>query len=144
MIEFLLTLLSESPLLFVILLVNILILAYVIFRISLYIIHKKKPGQAFYRFVWKIKAKKDKEEIKTIEDVYAFIMEGIRKEGLLEKEAQMGFRSRKKLLQKVQEGEKKKFIENLFRLYEAKVYGSGRIRDEKGVVADILGRYYKL
>ena len=144
MIEFLLTLLSESPLLFVILLVNLLILAYIIFRISMYIIHKKKPGQKFSSFIWKIKAKKEKEEIKTLEDVYAFIMEGMRKEGLLEKDEKIGFRSRKKVLQKIPEGEKRKFIENLFELYEAKVYGSGRIKAEKGIVSDILGRYYKL
>jgi hypothetical protein len=144
MIEFLLTLLSESPLLFVILLVNILILAYIIFRISMFIIHKKKPGRAFSRFIWKIKAKKEKEEMKTVEDVYAFVMEGIRNEGLLEKDEKLGFRSRKRVLQGVQEGEKKKFIEDLFKLYEAKVYGNRRIKDEKGIVADILGRYYKL
>jgi hypothetical protein len=144
MIEFLLTLLSESPLLFVILLANILIMVYIIFRISMYVVHKKKPGRAFYHFIWKIKAKKDKEEMKTIEDVYAFVMEGIRKEGLLEKDEKPGFRSRKRVLKNVEEGEKKKFIEELFRIYEAKVYGSGRIKDEKGIVADILGRYYKL
>jgi hypothetical protein len=144
MIEFLLALMSESPLLFVILLVNIVIMAYIIFRISLYIVHKKKPGQAFHRFVWRIKAKKGKEEMKTIEDVYAFIMEGIRNEGWLEKDEKPGFRSRKKVLKNIPEGDKRKFIEELFGLYEAKVYGSGRVRDEKGIVADILGRYYKL
>jgi hypothetical protein len=144
MIEFLLTLLSESPLLFVILLANILIMVYIIFRISMFIIHKKKPGQAFYRFVWKIKSKRGKEEIKTIEDVYAFVMEGVRKEGLLEKDEKPGFRSRKRVLKNVEEGEKKKFIEDLFGIYEAKVYGNRRIKDEKGIVADILGRYYKL
>ncbi|MCK4335587.1 MAG: hypothetical protein KAW40_02565 [Candidatus Aenigmarchaeota archaeon] len=143
MIEFLLTLLSESPLLFVVLLVNLLILAYIIFRISLYIIHKKKPGQKFSSFIWKIKAKKDKEDIKTIEDVYAFIMEGIRKEGLLEKDEKIGFRSRKKILQKIPKGKKKKIIESLFELYEAKVYSNRRIKDEKDIVADILNSYSK-
>ncbi len=143
MIEFLLTLLGESPLLFVILLANILIMAYIIFRISMFIIHKKKPGQAFHHFVWKIKAKKEKEDVKTIEDVYAFVMEGIRKEGWLEKGEKLGFRSRKKVLKNIPEGDKRKFIENLFGIYEAKVYGSGRVRDEKGIVSDILGRYYK-
>lgn len=143
MIEFLLTLLSESPLLFVVLLVNLLILAYIIFRISLYIIHKKKPGQKFSSFIWKIKAKKDKEDIKTIEDVYAFIMEGIRKEGLLGKDEKIGFRSRKKILQKIPKGKKKKIIESLFELYEAKVYSNRRIKDEKDIVADILNSYSK-
>lgn len=143
MIEFLLTLLSESPLLFVVLLVNLLILAYIIFRISLYIIHKKKPGQKFSSFIWKMKVKKDKEDVKTLEDAYAFIMEGMRKEGLLEKDEKIGFRSRKKLIQKIPKGKKKKIIESLFELYEAKIYSNRRIKDEKDIVADILNSYSK-
>jgi hypothetical protein len=144
MIEFLLALLSESPLLFVILMANLAIMAYIIFRISMYLIHQNKPGQALSHFVWKIKTKKSKEEIETMEGVYAFVMEGMRKEGLLEKEQEIGFRTRQKLLPKLQEGKKRDFVENLFELYEAKLYGNRRIKDEKNLVAGILDDYFKL
>ena len=144
MIEFLLTLLSESPLLFVILIANLGILAYIIFRISMYLIHQKKPGQAFSHFFWKIKAKREKEGMETLEDVYALVMEGVKKEGVLEKDEGAGFRARQKVLEKAEEGERKKFVEKLFELYEAKVYGNRRIKDEKSVVADILDNYSRL
>ncbi|MEE9323606.1 MAG: hypothetical protein V3U72_03600 [Candidatus Aenigmarchaeota archaeon] len=144
MIEFLLTLLSESPLLFVVLLINLLLLTYIIFRISMYIIRKKKPGQAVSHFIWKIKVKKDKEDIKTLEDAYAFIMESLRKEGLLKKDEKTGFRSRKKLLQKIPKGKKRDVTESLFELYEAKIYGNRRIKDEKNIVADVISNYSKL
>lgn len=144
MIDFLLTLLSESPLLFVILLANILILAYIILRISLYVVHKQKPGQAFSRFVWKVKTRKEKGEINTLEDAYGFVMESLRKEGFMEKGEETGFRSRKKLLQTLPEGDKRKIIENLFELYEAKVYGNKEVKNEKSLVAGILDGYSKL
>lgn len=138
MIDFLLALLSESPLLFVILLVNLLIVAYIIFRISLYIVHKQKPGQTVSRFIWKIKTKREKKEINTLEDAYRFVMEDMKKEGLLEKHEETGFRSRKKLLQNIPEGGKRKILESLFELYEAKVYGNRGIKNEKNLVAGIL------
>jgi len=144
MIEFLLALLSESPLLFVILVINLAILAYIIFRISLYVIHKKSPGRVLSRFVWKIKLKKEKEDINTLEGVYAFVMESLRKEGLLERGEEIGFRSRKKMLQMIPEGKKRDVIGSLFDLYEAKVYGNRRIKDEKSIVADVVDNYSKL
>jgi hypothetical protein len=144
MIDFLLALLSESPLLFTILMANLAILAYIIFRISMYVIRKKSPGRTLSRFVWKIKLKKEKEEIGTLEGVYAFVMEGMRKEGLLEKDEKTGFRSRKKVIEKMPEGRKKEVLKSLFDIYEAKVYGNRRIKDEKTVVADILDGYSKL
>jgi len=144
MIDFLLTLLSESPLLFVILVINLAILAYIIFRISIYMIHKKSPGHVLSRFIWKIKLKKGKEDMKTLEEVYAFVMEDMKKEGLVDDDDKPGFRSRKKVIENMPEGGKRDILKSLFDLYEAKVYGNRRIKDEENVVADFLGNYSKL
>ena len=144
MIDFLLALLSESPLLFVILLVNLAILAYIIFRISAYVISGKSPGKFFSRFVWKMRRKKEKKGLKTLEEVYAFVMEGMRKEGMIGDDDKPGFRSRKRAIENMPEGEKRDIIQSFFGLYEAKVYGNRRIKDEESVVADFLGSYSKL
>lgn len=144
MIDFLLALLNESPLLFAILLVNIAILAYIIFRISLYMVHKKSPGHVLSRFVWRFRLKKEKESMKTLEDVYAFVMEGMKKEGLIGADDKAGFIARKKVIENMQEGKKKDILKSLFGLYEAKVYGNRRIKDEENVVADFIGNYSKL
>jgi len=144
MIDFLLALLSESPLLFAILLVNIAILAYIIFRISLYMVHKKSPGHVLSRFVWRFRLKKEKESMKTLEDVYAFVMEGMKKEGLIGADDKAGFIARKKVIENMPEGKKRDILKSLFGLYEAKVYGNRRIKDEENVVADFIGNYSKL
>jgi len=144
MIDFLLALLNESPLLFAILVINLAIVAYIIFRISLYMVHKKSPGHILSRFVWRIRLKKVKEDMKTLEDAYAFVMEGMRKEGLIGDDDKGGFRSRKKVIENMPEGEKRDILKSLFGLYEAKVYGNRRIKDEESVVADFVGSYSKL
>jgi len=141
MIEFFLSLLRESPLLFMILVVNLVMVTYLVLRIGLYIVGKKQPGKAVTRFVWKMKAKKEKADIKTIEDVYALVMESLRKDGALGKGENTGFMARKKVLELMQEGEKKAVIVQLFGLYEAKVYGNGRVSNEERVASDILNKY---
>ena len=144
MIDFLLALLSESPLLFAILVINLAILAYIIFRLSIYMIHKKSPGHVLSRFVWRFRLKKEKESMKTLEDVYAFVMEGMKKEGLIGADDKAGFIARKKVIENMPEGEKRDILKSLFGLYEAKVYGNRRIKDEENVVADFIGNYSKL
>jgi len=144
MIEFLLALMSESPLLFAVLLVNLAILGYIVYRISLYIIRKKKPGQLFSSFIWKLKVKRGKGDIETLEDAYGIIMETMKKEGLLSDDDKMGFRSRKKLIERMPDGKKREILETLFDLYEAKIYGKRRIKDEKNLVADIISKHDSL
>ncbi len=144
MIEFLLALLQESPVLFLVLVVNLVIVTYIVVRISLYITHKKHPRKIISHFFWKMKAKKGREEIKTIEDLYPFIMDSLRKEGTLGKQEKNGLVSRRKALSSLEEGEKKKILKNLFILYEAKVYGKGRILNEQKLVSDILNSYTTL
>ena len=144
MIDLLLSLLQESPLLFAVLVINITIVSYIAARIGLYIVYKKKPGKTISHFFWKIKAKKEKVEIKTVEDVYAYIMDGLKKEGALGKQDNYGLISRKKVLNVVPEGEKRQILQELFFIYESKMYDKGRVVNESKVVSDVLNRYANL
>jgi len=45
MFDFLLALMQESPVLFLVLMVNIGIVAYIVLRIALYLTHQKQPGK---------------------------------------------------------------------------------------------------
>jgi hypothetical protein len=141
MISFMLSLLQESPLLFAVMVINLIIVAYIIIRIAMYVAYKKKPGKIVSHFFWKMKARQEKEEIKSIEQVYAFIMESLRKEGVLGKQDKLGVLARKKVLSAVPAGDKLNILQQLFGLYESKVYGNRRISNESNIVADILNRY---
>jgi hypothetical protein len=144
MIDLLLSLLQESPLLFAVLVINITIVSYIAVRLGLYIAYKKKPGKTISHFLWKIKAKKEKVEIKTVEDVYAYIMDGLKKEGALGKQDNYGLISRKKVLNVIPEGEKRQILQEIFLLYESKMYSKGRVVNERKVVSDVLNRYADL
>jgi hypothetical protein len=144
MIDFLLALLSESPLLFMVLVVNLIIVGYIIFRIALYVNGKKEPKKAISHFFWKMKSKKERGGIQTVEDAYAFLVEAMTKERLLAQGDGSGYKARKKAVENLPEGDKKALVSELFGLYESKVYGSRRIANEERVVADILGRYAAL
>jgi hypothetical protein len=141
MIDLLLTLIQESPLLFVVFVINIAIVAYILIRIGLYFSKKKKPGRIISHFLWKMRANKKKGEMETVEEVYASIISGLKKEGVLGKDDKEGMLSRRKILKAIPEGEKRKILQELFRVYEMKMYGNRRILNEKKVVASILSRY---
>ena len=141
MIELMLALLQESPLLFTVMIINLVIVAYIIFRISLHLLHKKKPGKAISHFIWKIKARKESGEIKTIEEVYAFVIDSLKKDGVLGKDDKGGLLARKRALNVMPDGEKKQLLKDLFGLYEAKAYGNRRVANEARIISDFLSRY---
>jgi hypothetical protein len=144
MIDLLLGLLQESPLLFAVFLINVIIVAYIVIRIGLYIAYKKKPGRIIYHFLWKMRARREKGEIKTVEELYAYIIDSLRKEGVLGKQDRYGMVSRKKVLGAVPEGEKRQILKSLFDLYESKMYGNRRVSNEGKVVSSILNHYANL
>ncbi|MFH0956806.1 MAG: hypothetical protein V1813_03015 [Candidatus Aenigmatarchaeota archaeon] len=141
MIDFFLSLLRESPLLFMVLIANLLLVAYIAARLSLYFVNRKKPGRTITHFISKMKAKKGKQDVKTIEDVYGFVMESMRKEGSFGRDQEAGFAARRSVLGQMEEGEKRAFMEELFGLYEAKVYGNKGVRNEERVASDMLGKF---
>jgi hypothetical protein len=144
MIDLLLGLLQESPLLFAVFVINIIIVSYILIRIGLYIGNKKKPGRTISHLIWKIRARGEKAEIKTVEGVYAYVIDSLRKEGVLDKQDRYGLISRKKALTAFPEGEKGRILRELFGLYESKAYGNRRVSDEGRTVSDILNRYASL
>lgn len=143
MIEFLLTLLRESPVLFVIFLINAIVVTYIVSRILLYVYKKKRPERLISLFIWKLKTKRKKKESKTIDDACGQVMDSLRKEGILDKNDKNGFKSREKALNKL-EGEKKEIVLKIFSLYEKKIYGNRRITNEDKVVSELLSNYLNL
>lgn len=144
MIDFLLALLQESPLLFIVLMINIVIVAYIVIRITMYVMYRKKPGKVISHFIWKMHAKKEEGRMQTVEEAYAFVTESLRKEGLLGKQEQAGLLARKKILKGIPAGHKRDMLRSLFETYEAKAYGNRRITNEAKYVSDFLNRYTSL
>lgn len=144
MIGFLLSLLQESPLLFAVLVINIVVVAYIVIRIGLYVAYQKSPGRTLSRLLWKLRTRKEKGEIKTVEDLYAHVIDGLKKEGVLSKGDKYGLASRQRALNTLPEGKKRQILKELFGLYESKVYGKRRVSNEGKTVSDILNRYDSL
>ena len=143
MIEYLLNLMGESPILFLIIVVNIVLISYIIISITLYILKRKQPDRVFSLLIWKLKAKRKKGEAKTIEDVYMLVMENLRKERIITDKDGTGFLARRKSLEKIP-SPRKKILEKIFSLYEAKVYGNRRIANESKVASDLLFTYLNM
>jgi len=137
-------LLVESPYIFAILVIALVIVMYIMVRVVLYISKKRHPAKYISHLLWKMRAKREKNEMKTVDEVYASVMESLRKEGVLSKNDKDGLLSRKKVLAAIPGGVKKELLQSLFELYEAKAYGNRRISNEAKVVSDILDRYASL
>ena len=143
MIE-LFALVYESPYIFAAIVIALVIILYIMLRLLLFISRKRHPGKYISHILWKMKAKREKGGMTTVQDVYATVMESLRKEGVLNKNDKDGLRSRNKVLARLPEGEKRKLLKTLFDLYEAKEYGNRRISNEPKVASDILDRYANL
>lgn len=137
-------LLYESPYTFAAVVIALVIILYIMVRLVLFVSKKRHPGKYISHILWKMKAKREKGGMTTVQEVYATIMESLRKEGVLGKNEKDGLRSRKKVLASLPDGEKRKLLKALFDLYEAKEYGNRRISNEPKAVSDILDRYANL
>lgn len=137
MIEFLIALLKESPLLFIILLINIVLIVYIVLRSFIYFSKKKHPERIVSFAVWKTIKSVKMDEIKTIEDAYHFVMNMMKKRGIIERKDGVGYKARKKIIEKLT-GEEKNIVKDLFELYERKIYGEEMIKDEENIANDIV------
>jgi hypothetical protein len=137
-------LLYESPYIFAAVVIALVIIMYIMIRLVLFVARRRHPGKYISHIMWKMKAKREKGGMKTVEEVYAAIMESLRREGILSKRDKPGLRSRSKVLASLPDGEKRKLLMTLFDLYEAKEYGNRRISNEPKLVSDILNRYANL
>jgi hypothetical protein len=140
MIEFF-ALFEESPYIFAVTVISLVIIMYVVVRVVLHTMKKRHPGKYLSHLLWKMNAKRGKDELKTVDAVYTSVMDSLRKEGILAKKDKNGLLSRRKVLAMLPEGEKKQLLASLFELYEAKEYGNRRISNEAKVVSGILDRY---
>ncbi len=136
--------LSGNPYIFAVTVISLVIIMYIMLRIVLYISKKRHPTKYIAHLLWKMRTKREKNEMKTVDEVYAAVMESLRREGILGKGDRDGLLSRKKALSLLPDGEKRKLLQSLFELYEAKNYGNRRISNEPKVVSDILDRYASL
>ena len=134
----------QDTLYFALVVISLAIVMYIVVRVVLYVVRKRHPGKHISFLLWKRKVKHDKSAVSTVEDVYKSVLESLRMEGKLDKKDKGGMLSRKKVMTHMPDGEKKMLLQNLFGLYEAKVYGNRRIQNEAKVVAGILDRYASL
>lgn len=136
-----LAVLIESPLIFAAVVISLVIVMYLMLRVLIYVSRKRHPGNYLSNLVWKIRARRGKGQVQTVEEVYGEVIESLKREGFLGKKDSSGFRSRKKSLEKIPASEKREVLEGIFDLYEAKTYGNRRIKNEAKVVSDLLDRY---
>ena len=134
----------QDTLYFALVVISLAIVMYIMVRIVLYVTRKRHPGKHISWLLWKRRIRSDKGVGKTVEEVYRSVVESLRMEGKLDKKEKGGMLSRKKVIQHMPDGEKKMLLQNLFALYEAKVYGNRRIPNEAKVASDILDRYASL
>ena len=108
------------------------------------ILKNRHPLKHITNVIWKMNVKKDKVDVKTIDDAYAAVSKSLRNEGIFLKEDSGGFRSRKRVLKEMPESPKKEVLRELFFVYEAKHYGGRGINNEAKLASDILDRYVNL
>ncbi len=140
LLNFLANLLRESPVLFLVLVVNISIISYLLGYFVFYLMKKKHPEKSVSFFLWKMLASRKESDIKTIEDVYNSVIESLVKKGILSDGDGRGVKARSKALVGL-EGKKREIVNQLFNIYERKVYGDKVIQNEAGTASKILSMY---
>jgi hypothetical protein len=140
MIEFLANLLSESPLLFIIFIINAVLISYVAIYIAFYVLKKKQPGRLLYNFFWKMKKIKTGGKVGSLDDAYALIMESLKKEGVIDKDGSTGLLGRNAAL-KGTTGKKREVLQRLFDVYEARKYAGRGVKNEAETASGILADY---
>lgn len=140
MIEFFTNLMAESPLLFVVFIINAALISYVGIYVAFYVFRKKQPGKLMYNLFWKVRSIKKPGGTETIDGVYTLIMESLRREGVLSREDKAGLLARNKALAGTK-GKKHLALRRLFDAYEARVYAGREVRNEAETAGSILSDY---
>lgn len=138
MLSFLLSLAQDNPLLFAVVLFNILLGIYIAAYFGLYLYKRRHPEIMLNVLIWKTQFRGSRTP-STIADLYSCAMERLRKEKLLSRADGTGKLARDKGLQSMA-GEKKKVFEAIYAAYEEKHYGNKSTKNEDGVVRDLFGR----
>lgn len=138
MLDLLLSLAQDNPLLFGIAVFNIFLAVYILAYFMLYLYKRRHPEIMLNVLLWKTYVRKS-QSCSAIEEVYSAVMERLRKERIIAKKDGTGKLARDKSLRAV-EGEKRDILCNIYALYEQKLYGQKPIEDEEYAVRVLLGR----
>lgn len=138
MIDLLISLAQDNPVLFGIIVFNVFAVGYLLVYFSLYIYKRRHPEVMLNILLWKTFVRKT-QPCSTIEELYAAVVERLRKERILSKKDGVGMLARGKSMIAVSD-EKRDLLNDVYVLYERKIYGTGPIDDEKGAVRDLFGR----
>ena len=139
MIDYLLSLAQDNPTLFGIVIFNALLALYITAYICLYLYKRKHPEIILNVLLWKTSVRARSSGGSTIEELYANVMERLRRERVISKKDGTGRRARGKSLEKVKEDEKQ-VLEEIYRLYEQKAYSNKTIKNETAVVRSLFER----
>lgn len=138
LLSFLLSLAQDNPLLFAIVLFNMLLGVYIAAYFGLYLHKRRHPEIILNVLIWKTQFRGSRTPA-SIADLYECALERLRRERILFKSDGRGKLARDKSL-KDMDGEKKKVFEAIYAAYEEKNYGNKPIKNEEGVVRNLFSR----
>ncbi len=138
MIEMLLSLAQDNPTLFGIVIFNMLLGLYIAAYVSLYLYKRKHPEIMLNVLLWKTRVR-SRQSCSTVEELYAHVIERLRREKVLSRKDGTGRRAREKSLKKVKNDEKQ-LLEEIYNLYEQKAYSNKAIKNEAAVVRSLFDR----
>ena len=138
MIRYLLSLAQDNPTLFGIVIFNILLGLYITAYVGLYLYKRKHPEIMLNVLLWKTRVRSG-QSCSTVEELYANVMERLRRERVISKKDGTGRRAREKSMKKVKDDEKQ-LLEEIYRIYGQKAYSNKAIKNEAAVVRSLFDR----
>ncbi len=137
-LDFLLSLAQDNPLLFGIVMFNIILVSYIGAYFTLYLYKRKHPEIMLNVLLWKTEIRR-KSSCTTIEELYELVIRRLMKEKILSSNDGNGKLARDKSIYNVSDAERE-VLEQIYGTYERKIYGSGAIKNEPEIVRSLLDR----
>ena len=139
MIGDILKVMVESPLLMLVLVVDV----FLIFLIISYVFSKffgaKRPDRKLFLWIRKWFVKLKEGDTSSLETLYEYVINTYVHKGKISHDDGEGFKAREKILEGL-EGEEKKIVANIFKGFESKKYGGG-ISDEQKTVTYLYDQF---
>ena len=131
-----------NPMLLLVLIVNVFLLAMIMYYLLPRIFGKKKVGAKLRNFFGRFFVRIGNAEMKTIEPLYEYVMKNYLRRGIISADLGKGFKAREKVLEFVDD-EEKKVVQTIFNGYESKKYGGG-VWNEEHTVGNLLTQFRDL
>ena len=132
MIDTILRVMFEHPLLMLIALVDIALIVVILSYVASKLYGKKRPDRAIRLLITRLRAKRKKTSKETIEGLYDYVLHKYLAKGVIDSDTGRGFRARQKILGSL-EGSEKETVKAVFEHYECKLYGGGLLNEQKSV-----------